>query len=347
MNDRAQPRPSRGAILFVALAASCAGAPSKGSDERTTPPPPPTPTSTAAPSAAKGRSSAPATPDPPDPSKPLVRPAGPLTRRDAQLYALALLNRDRAEKGLAPVALDETASKAGDRHARDMAHHGYTAHIGTDGSNPEMRLTEAGGAAMVMENVACFGDAVERELDPDPTFSVDELERIERTFIEEKPPADGHKRNILTPQHTAVGIGLAKAKGFDIVCLAQEFLDIYGDHEPLPTKAKVGDVIKVSGEARAPAVIYAVGVARVEKPKPGKAAALMLKNVYPIPKPYVTYFPKGFKTPIPLIKNGSAYSIEVPLYDGGKRGLYEISVWATLPQAKEPVMISLRTILVD
>ena len=73
----------------------------------------------------------------------------------------------------------------------------------------------------------------------------------------------------------------------------------------------------------------------------------MKLHIYAIPKPYVTYFPKGFKTPIPLNKSGSSYSIEVPLNDAGKPGLYEVSVWANVPSTKELVMISLRTIAVD
>jgi uncharacterized protein YkwD len=282
-----------------------------------------------------------------DPSKPLARPTGPLTRRDAQRYVLDLVNRDRKKAGLPPVEWDETAAKAGQRHAEDMASKGFTGHIGSDGSMPELRHTDAGGSAMVMENAACFADALKRELDPDPRFTVDELERIERTFIEELPPMDGHKRNILTAWHTSVGVGLAKTRGLDIVCMAQEFLDEYGEHAPLPRKAKAGDKITVSGTGREPANIGAVGIARVEKPKPAKAEVLLKTGVYSIPKPYVIYFPKGYKTPIPLQLTGSAYSIEVPLNDRGKPGVYEVSVWANVPTTKDLVMISLRTITVD
>lgn len=282
-----------------------------------------------------------------DPSKPLVRPTGPLTRKDAHRYVLDLVNRDRQKAGLPPVAWDDTAAKAGQRHAEDMASNGFTGHIGSDGSMPELRHTDAGGSAMVMENAACFADALKRELDPDPRFTVEELERIERTFIEEVPPMDGHKRNILTAWHTSLGVGLAKTRGLEIVCMTQEFLDEYGDHEPLPKKAKVGENIKVSGAGREPARVGAVGVARVEKPKPARAEALLKTGVYAIPKPYIIYFPKGYKTPKPLDMNDRAYSIEIPLNDRSKPGIYEVSVWANVPTTKDLVMISLRTITVD
>ena len=56
------------------------------------------------------------------------------------------------------------------------------------------------------------------------------------------------------------------------------------------------------------------------------------------------YWPAGFQTPIPVKVNGSQFAIDVPLSDGGKSGLYELSVWASVPGTKDLVMVSLRTI---
>lgn len=287
-------------------------------------------------------------PDQSEPAdKPFVRPSGPLTRKEAQRYVLDLVNRDRKANGLPPVRWDETAAKAGQRHTDDMARHGFTAHLGSDGSSPEQRHTDAGGVDMVMENAACFADAIERELDPDPRFTVEELERIETTFISEVPPMDGHKRNILTPWHTSLGVGLSKTKGLHIVCMAQEFTDHYGRFDPIPKKAKAGSKLRVTGSVGSPAEVAAVGIARVNKPKPMTAKELLKTYSYPVPKPYVTYFKKGFKTPIPLDVTGNAFSIEVPLSDKGLPGIYGVSVWAKVPQTPDLVMISLRTIEVD
>ena len=43
---------------------------------------------------------------------------------------------------------------------------------------------------------------------------------------------------------------------------------------------------------------------------------------------------------------GAEFAIDVPLSDHGQPGLYELSVWATLPGSSDFVMVSLRTILV-
>jgi uncharacterized protein YkwD len=271
-------------------------------------------------------------------------PGQRMTRAEAAQYVLSLVNRARAAHKLPPVRWDETAARAGRRHAEDMAKVGFTGHWGSDGSVPEQRYTAAGGDGFVMENAGCFNDAIARELDPDPRFSAESLERMHDAFINEKPPADGHRRNILTPSHTSLGVGLAAAKGFDVACMAQEFVDAYGTYEPLPRRAQVGQVIRVAGELRAPAKIAGVGISRVESSKPIKPEKLISMGGYPIPPPHATYFPKGFKTPIPLEVSGNRFNIQVPLDDRKRPGLYGVSVWATFPPSKELKMVSLRTI---
>lgn len=272
---------------------------------------------------------------------------GLLTRAEAQKYVLELVNRDRAAHKLPPVKWDGIAAEAGMRHAADMAKLGFTGHWGSDGSVPEVRYTQAGGEGFVMENAGCFGDAEARELEADPRFTRESLERVQATFMAEKPPADGHKRNILTAAHTSLGVGLAKAKGVDVACMAQEFVQDYGRYDAIPRKAKVGDTVHIAGEVRSPATIAGVGLSRVDPGKPRKPEELLRMGGYPIPAPFVTYFPKGFKTPKPLEVTGNRFSIDVPLSDQGRPGLYGVSVWATFPGSKELRMISLRTVSVE
>jgi uncharacterized protein YkwD len=240
---------------------------------------------------------------------PPARPTKRLDRKQAARYVLDLVNHDRGKEGLPPVVWDDKAAKAATRHVEDMTENGFTGHIGTDGSVPELRYSEAGGEHMVMENAGCLADGERRPLDPDPRFSAESLEKIERAFIEERPPSDGHRRNILTAWHTSLGVGLAKPK--------------------------------------APAKFAGVGIARIDKPKPTKPKDIMKEHSYSIPKPFETYFPRGFKTPIPVDVQGEHFSIQIPMTQGGQHGVYEVSVWASVPQTKELVMISLRTIAAD
>ncbi len=279
---------------------------------------------------------------------PLPKPGGPLTLEDAREYVLTLVNRDRAEHGLAPVERDPTAERAGQRHVEDMTRHGFTSHWGTDGSLLEQRYTEAGGQHMVHENAACFSDAQRRELDDRPLFEPALLEQIQEAFMAELPPDDGHRRNILKPVHNRLGIGLAKPAGIAYPCMAQEFVDAYGEFGELPKRVSVGEAVTVSGEVHEPVQFGGVGIARVDPALPIQPRDLLPKKSYVLPQPYVMYFPPGFETPKPVAVTGSRFSITVPINQGGRPGRYEVSVWGKYPGGGDAlVMISVRTIDVE
>ena len=282
----------------------------------------------------------------------VVRPTKRLTIAEARRYMLALVNRDRATQGLGPVELDEGAPTiAGQAHAEDMAHLGYLGHWGSDGSVPEQRHTEAGGANMVLENALCFTDEQKRALDPKATIDPIAVERSESMFFDEVPPNDGHRKNILKPAHTRIGIGVAQpvatATEIPVPCFAQELTDDYGTYAALPRRAKVGAVVHVEGTLANGARPSGVGVARIVKPTPITAAELNKRRSYPVPKPFQMYWGPGFVTPVPVKIDGQKLAIDVALSDHGQPGLYEISVWAKLGTSDEHTMVSLRTIVVE
>jgi hypothetical protein len=263
----------------------------------------------------------------------------------ARRYVLALVNRDRAEHGLGPVVMDETANRAGQRHAEDMAQVGYTAHWGSDGSVPEQRYSQAGGTDFVQENAGCLADGKSRKLDAAPRFEAEELERVERAFMDEKPPHDGHRKNILKPRHTGFGVGVAKPSGVGIACLSQEFVDDYGDYGALPKSARAGDVVTISGDVKGPVTFGGVGVGRIDSAQPLTASYLNTTYTYAVPTPSELYFPKGFVTKKPVEVNGKHFRIELPLGKRGQAGRYEVSIWGKFPGAGQQLeMVSLRVI---
>ena len=274
----------------------------------------------------------------------LVKPTGPLELEQAREYVLGLVNRDRADLDVEAVERDESAERAGQRHAEDMVGKGYTAHWGSDGSVPEQRYTEAGGEHFVQENAACFFDAQTRELDPKPMFDAVELEKVQTAFMSEKPPHDGHRQNIIKPVHNRFGVGLAKAVGLPNVCMSQEFVDAYGEYGALPREAKAGQKLEIEGEVHDPVGFGGVGIGRIQPAKPMSAEQLNNTSTYRVPQPDALYHPAGFKTPKPVTLKGRRFSIELALDRGGP-GRYEVSIWGKYPGAgDELVMISLRTI---
>jgi uncharacterized protein YkwD len=275
-----------------------------------------------------------------------------LTVHEARCAMVALINRDRAEESLPPVELDESApTKAGQAHAADMASHGFLGHWGTDGSVPEQRLSEAGGSDMVLENALCFTDEAPRTLDPAPLIAIDQIEKAEAMFFHEVPPNDGHRKNILKPFHKRVGVGIAQpvptATEIPVPCFSQEFVDPYGRYAPIPATLHPGQRLHVEGSVFAPAVVAGVGLARIPLPIPISVAEVNRRRSYPVPAPYQMYWPPGYETPIPLRLSGLEFAIDVPVSDGGKTGLYELSIWAKLPHTSDFAMIGLRTLRVE
>lgn len=277
-------------------------------------------------------------------------PSGPLTLAEARRYMVELINRDRATEHLPPVTLDEgAASRAGQAHAEDMARLGYLGHWGSDGSTPEQRITEAGGAGVDFENAYCVTDEKRRPLDPNPRFERAEIERAESMFFGEKPPNDGHRKTILGKWRKRVGIGIALARpvGNEILvpCISQEFVDDYGAYDPLPKSVKAGGTLHVAGTLSSEVKVGAVGIVRLDDPKPLRVAELNRRRNYPQPEPSEMFWPRGFKTRIELQTSGQHFSIDLPM--PGPRGLYEVSVWAQHPGEKSFGAVSLRTVRVD
>lgn len=272
---------------------------------------------------------------------------------DARHYLLGLINFDRASKGLKPVKLDPAAAEAGQKHAEEMAAQGYLSHWNLEGKPPDQRYTEAAGVHHVSENVFLTyryaGARPERmELDPQPTFTRLELEEIEEAYYNERPPDDGHRRNILNPNHTHVGIGLARARDGDraeTIANAQEFVDRYIEPDPIPREARPGQRITVSGRAPEGIEIRTISLSRSALPKMLTKDELSLTRSYKTTRPF-RVITRGATTDDHLISlPGGRFQANATLDDQQREGLYYITVWAR--QGNEPpFVVSQRTVIV-
>ena len=275
-----------------------------------------------------------------------------LTTHEARCLMVSLINRDRATMSLAPVELDEgPPTVAGQSHAEDMAVHGFLGHWGTDGSIPELRYNLAGGSDMVFENASCFTDEAPRTIDPTPWIAAAQVVTTEGMFFNEKPPMDGHRKNILKAFHRRVGIGigqpLPRPQEIPVPCFSQEFVDPYGSYAPVPPVLRVGQMLHVEGAIVAPATVAGVGLARVALPAPIAVSELNRRRSYPVPQPYQMYWPQGYVTPIPLRVGPTGFAIDVPVSDKGQAGLYELSIWAKLPGEADFIIVGMRTLRVQ
>lgn len=127
----------------------------------------------------------------------------------AKRRLLAEINANRAAAGAPPVAYDLVGARAGDDFCREAAARGYAGHWDLAGRPPYLRWAEAGGVDYHAQNVAArsrTGGAL--------TDSIEELLlESHRLMMGERPPDDPHRKTILDPVFTHVGIGVALVGG--------------------------------------------------------------------------------------------------------------------------------------
>jgi uncharacterized protein YkwD len=119
------------------------------------------------------------------------------------------INRDRERHGVARLAYEPRAALAGDQFCLDAALAGTTGHWDAAGRGPYLRWALAGGVDYHVQNVVAYSfgsGAVRRPVE-------ELLLEGHEGMMAERPPRDGHRRAILDPLATHVGIGLATAAG--------------------------------------------------------------------------------------------------------------------------------------
>ena len=282
------------------------------------------------------------------------------TKVTLRQHVLKLINRDRDLYGLPPVELDVQASVAADDYCKRQIENGTTGHFTTDGLAPYMRYSLAGGNDGVSENAAAWS--------ANYTFSDRALYEMSRrsqdAMMAETPPHDGHKKTILDPFATHVGVGLAWEKGeFRLV---HEFIRRYIDWtRPFPRTAAVGQEIMGSGKAIRGGRVDAITVHYEPFPE---ALAPVVANAfasYSLPDRRKDYLPRlkaetrwqgnsigvvhrvyadGRRGDFYAGDDG-AFNFSVPFTEGP--GMYTVVVWVRARGVEQPIAASNVSIRVE
>lgn len=111
--------------------------------------------------------------------------------QDAPARLLELINRDRAQLGLAALALDAELGEVAARHSRDMLEHGFVGHTSPNTGSAAERVQAAGiRTGTVLENIG-------------RGYSLEEVH-------DGLMASPGHRDNVLSPRVTHVGVGLVR-----------------------------------------------------------------------------------------------------------------------------------------
>ncbi len=167
---------------------------------------------------------------------PDARPLDPV-----KLAVFDRVNRDRAAAGLGMVAWDEAASRVADAFCAEQIRESTSGHYLTNGLPPYARTAFAGVFGMQFENSVSWKTNASSFDEPVEKLALEG----QAEMLGERPPYDGHRRTILDPDATHVGVGYAIVRGD--FRMAQEFLTRHLAWLRLERLAASSTVIRVRG----------------------------------------------------------------------------------------------------
>lgn len=268
----------------------------------------------------------------------------PLTLEEARQYMLSLINRDRQSQGLGPVALDAVATRAAQVHADEQAKLNFSSHVHPDGSKPPERYNNAGGTNYVAENShgIYIVDPFQPSIPQAQLFTRELLEKEESGFFNEAPPHDGHRRNILNPRHTHVGIGLTVVdclyKGTlrkQFVACSQEFIASYGEIRVSSRKLNASTPYVIEGTLNPGISLSCISVRREPLPQPISAEEMVQRtktvDSYGTAQEKVAaiFPPPSKQAPCAqLTVRDRFFRCQITPLSSWEKGLYYLIVWA-------------------
>lgn len=296
-------------------------------------------------------------------SAPLAQGEGPLdeARITLRQEMLRVINNDRQSHGLAPVTLDVQASAIADAYCRNQIANGTTGHFTTDGYAPYMRYSFAGGNDGVSENAAAW--SANYHFSDRAVYQM--ARRSEEAMMAEKAPHDGHRRTILDPYATHVGIGLAWNDGE--FRMTQEFIRRYVTwSRPLPRSASTEEPLMCSARPAEGYKVEAISVHHEPIPQSMPARVANAITSYSLPAQRHDYLPRlrytankrddgtirfireeytdGSRGDFAVGSDGG-FTFDVPLNDGP--GIYTVVVWVVKKGERTPIAASNISIRVD
>jgi len=274
---------------------------------------------------------------------------------------LQQINSDRGQAGLNPVLLDLQASAIADRFCEQQIRDRSTGHFSLNGLSPYMRYSLGGGYDGLSENTAAWSANYHFAEDAIPALVL----RSHRTMLSELPPADGHRRTILDPFATHVGLGFAWQRGE--VRMAEEFLRRYvGFLDAVPRHASTSSRLTLRGKPLSGYDVAAITIHFEKQPKPISRRTASRITGYGLPVRRRDYRPRlattygrnpggmivarndeyvdGKSGDFAIAQDG-LFEFPIPFRDGN--GVYTIVVWVAKQGGGEAFPVSNISIFVS
>jgi uncharacterized protein YkwD len=242
---------------------------------------------------------------------------------ELRIHMLDLINRDRAAAGLGSVQIDGLATQVAQAHAEEMATHLYMSHWNLQGLGPDLRYSIAGGRDAVMENVFRSW----RRFTNGTPVPVDNWGQIIADAEASLMASPGHRANILTPEHTHVGIGIAYNSATGDVRVAQEFVNHFVILDPMPQSAKPAESMIVAGQLLPGVTDPLINLAYESSPRAMSVTELNATSTFQSPAKFVTEI-------TPQADTAGKFKASVAFEQNYPAGVYHVRIWVTWRTAK-------------
>lgn len=235
-----------------------------------------------------------------------------------KLNQLMVINQSRKKFRVGEVKLDILASRVANKQCREAAEKGFISHWNMAGEKPYMRYAFAGGYDHVSENV--YGEWTSEDFGTSQNIISDMMKKGHGTFMQERAPNDGHKKNITGKDHNWVGIGYYMSGGQ--FRYNEEFIDRYLEFRDIPGELKINETGTVTIDTRGSCFLYFMTIYREKLPKPLTIKQLSATGSYDDYSDEIV----ADKAPWDLAKYryGTVYKIPVKF---PKEGLYYIHLY--------------------
>ncbi len=197
---------------------------------------------------------------------------------------MARLNRARADAGLGGLATDAVLERVGNAHCEVLIEEGTQGHFSRSGVPPYLRYLLAGGHGFHRENAARYSSFATI-----PASAVDAiLMRRLASMLAEVPPDDGHRRTILDPDTTHLGIGLA-VRGGELRETHELAVEVATEWSAPAAVARPRGAVALAGALARPWRPAAAQILWEPLPRPFSPAAANAIHAYRYPPPRVTF----------------------------------------------------------
>jgi uncharacterized protein YkwD len=248
-----------------------------------------------------------------------------------KLQQLEVINKSRRKYRVPPVKLDILASRVANRMCREAAEKNYVSHWNLAGEKPYHRYAFAGGHDHVAENV--YGEWTTGNIDNSYSGIAKQMEFGHGSFMSERSPNDGHKKNIIYKTHNYVGIGFfATDKQFRYY---EEFIDRYFGFENIPSVLKVNEQGSITIKTDDSGFLYFLIIYREKFPVPMTVAQLKKTGSY---EDYSReeYMKLG-SWELAKRRDGNSYMIPLKF---NKEGLYYIHIYLDKKEITKPTTLN-------